>query len=180
MIRLPRRIPSATLFGGAPSQTYAPSQGSIYFYTDSSCNTPLTENPMNLILGQCENTPFAGIKGVSLQSLPTCGNGGSPILIISENPDCKSSNSSGGSPPGTGETELCLVYSSGVDIGSVQLICYGSGLSTTSTMEYPEASDISNPTTTAGAVQGGSTESQDDNSGGSCCTCDCCCCCIVM
>ncbi len=127
---LVRRIaaePSSTLFGGAPYQTDAPTQGTITFYTDMSCLTPLTDTPTPLILGECLNVPLPdGGLSVNINSLPTCDNYGTPILVVSDQPDCK--NSTLGAEADGGQLDVCKAYSSGTDIGSVQFICFGKGI----------------------------------------------------
>lgn len=118
---------SSTLFGAAPYQTYAPSQGSITLYQDVRCSSPLSDTATPLIEGQCQNVPISGIRAVTISSLPTCGNYGTPILLVSDQADCK--NSTAGTGADNGVIGKCQAFSTGADIGSVEFICYGSGIS---------------------------------------------------
>ncbi|KAJ9613949.1 hypothetical protein H2200_002085 [Cladophialophora chaetospira] len=169
---------TSTLFGGAPSQTNAPTQGSVTFYQDGACLEPLSNMPTPLILGECQNAPIPpGILAVSINSLPTCENYGTPILVVSDQPNCN--NSTVGTEADSGQLDKCQAYSSGADIGSVEFICYGSGIApvsptTTSTSNDPYSS--TNPPTTTTTVENEpppqSYSSSSDDS--------CCCCCVVM
>ncbi|PMD25616.1 hypothetical protein NA56DRAFT_380325 [Hyaloscypha hepaticicola] len=73
-----------TIFSGPAATTSIPSEGSIKLYTDVHCNTPLSESPTPLLLGTCFNTPTAGINAVSISSLPSCPDDGTPLLVISK------------------------------------------------------------------------------------------------
>lgn len=176
---------SSTLFGGSPSQTYAPSQGSVNLYQDSSCSLPLSDSATPLIVGQCLNAPISGIQGASLSSLPVCGDYGTPLLIVSNVPDCK--NSTAGSSADSGVVGKCEAFSSGADIGSMELVCFGNGISSVSRTAAATSTTYNNPVYTPPSYgsQGGSntdtSEGDDDDAGGGCCgDCSCCCCCVVM
>lgn len=180
MPQLPRQLPATTLFGGAPTQTSTPSQGYIYLYEDASCNYEFTDNPTPLVVGECLSVPFPGIKAVSLEDLPACDNGGNPILLVSDNSDCSDSSVRKRSVMRldvTGRTDECLAYSSGADVGSVELICYGKGLPVTSTtatdafaqtntMEYAPSTSTDCDT---GGQQGGGGGETRSSSGDDCC-----------
>lgn len=128
MSLIARQAATTTLFGSDPSQTYPASQGSINLYTDKQCNSPLSQQSTPLILSQCQNTPFSGIYSVEISSLPTCVDSGTPLLIVSNEPNCR--NSTVGSGADNGVINKCLAYSSGEQIGSMQFVCYGEGLPT--------------------------------------------------
>ncbi len=176
---------SSTLFGGSPSQTYAPLQGSVYLYQDSSCSLPLSNSATPLIVGQCLNAPISGIQGASLSSLPSCDDYGTPLLIVSNVPDCK--NSTVGSSADSGVVGKCEAFSSGTDIGSMELVCFGNGISSVSRAAAATSTAYNNPVYTppASGSQGGSntntSERDDDDDSGGCCGDGCpCCCCVVM
>src|SRR6266702_2142522 len=122
-----RAASSSTLFGAAPYQTYAPSQGSITLYQDARCSSPLSDTATPLIEGQCQNMPISGIHAVTISSLPTCDDYGTPILLVSDQAGCK--NSTSGTEADGGVIGKCQAYSTGANIGSVKFICYGSGIS---------------------------------------------------
>jgi len=174
-----RQAQSTTLFGSDPSQTYAPSQGAIYLYQDAYCKDPLSNTATPLMLGQCQNMPFTGIQAVSIASPPKCDNNGTPILIVTNQPDCM--NSTDGSGGDSGVVGKCQSYSTGVDIGSVKLVCFGSGASSvTNHLSSATSTDTSQAAYTQG---GGSNEGQSNSGGGSDDdddSCICCCCCTIM
>jgi hypothetical protein len=180
---LVRRIPDTTssaLFGGAPSQTNAPSQGSITFFQDVRCNSPLSDTATPLILGECLNVPIpGGILAVSIDSVPACPNYGTPLLIVTDQPDCKKSTE--GTDPDSGELDKCQAYTTSADIGSVEFICYGNGIApvepTTTSSEGYTATDPPTAESTP-AEQPPENNSSNGGDGDSCC--DCCCCCVVM
>lgn len=184
--RIAEPVPaSSTLFGNSPYQTYAPSQGSVYLYQDSSCSLALTDSATPLIVGQCLNSPINGIKGASIASLPTCGDYGSPLLIVSNVPNCK--NSTVGSSADTGVVGKCNSFSSGVEIGSMELVCFGDGISSVTKTASATSAAYNAPTATETIVTTGSqgssntnTEENNDDDGGGCCGDGCCCCCTVM
>ena len=187
MPQLPRQLPSTTLFGGAPTQTNTPSQGYIYLYQDAACNYEFTDNPTPLIVGECLSVPFPGIKAVSLEDLPTCDDGGNPILLVSDSSDCTDSSTRKRSIQRldvTGRTDQCLAYSTGADIGSVELVCYGKGLPVTSTtamdpyvvattMEYvaSTSTDCADSGQQGGGGGGGSGGTSYSSNSSSCCSC---------
>lgn len=173
MMPLVERAASSTLFGSAPSQTYPPSQGSIFLYTDSSCYYPLSRKPTPLILSECQNTPISGIRAVEINSLPTCGDYGTPILLVSNQADCQ--NSSAGTGADSGVVGNCLAYSSGVDIGSMKFICNGSGISAAAASSTSSTTATSQPSEKDDDYDNDD-DDDDDNDGG----CECCCCCVVM
>ena len=168
---------SSTPFGAAPYQTYAPSQGSITLYQDARCSSPLSDAATPLIEGQCQNMPISGIRAVTISSLPTCGNYGTPILVVSDQADCK--NSTAGTGADGGVIGKCQTYSTGANIGSVEFICYGSGISAvSSTSTSSSTAGISVPSTVSGGQgQTNSGGDDDDDSSDKCC---CVCCCTVM
>jgi len=164
------RAPSTTLFGNSPSSTYPASQGSILLYQDASCSSPLSDHATPLIAGKCTNMPITGILAVEIASLPTCGDYGTPILIVSNEPNC--GNASAGTGADSGVVGKCQAYSSGVDIGSAQFICYGSGISAATTLLTSTSAAAATATYTPA-----STPSEDGGDGNDSC---CCCCCVVM
>ena len=171
-----RQAQSTTLFGSDPSQTYPPSQGSIYLYQDAYCNDPLSNTATPLMLGQCQNMPFNGIQAVSIASTPKCDNNGTPILIVSNQPGCI--NSTDGSGADSGVVGKCQTYSTGVDIGSVKLVCFGSGASPVTnqlTSTYTSQAESTQGGGSNGAQSSSGGGSSDDDDG-----CTCCCCCTVM
>ena len=177
--RFPQAASSTTLFGGVASQTNVPSQGSVSFYQDGSCSSPLSDTPTPLILGQCQNVPIPdGIVAVSIASVPTCNDYGTPILVVSNQPDCK--NSTAGTDADSGELGKCQAYSTGADIGSIEFICYGSGIAPAApTTTISDASPVAGPTSAAATADN---EPDDDNGSGDGDGSDdtCCCCCTVM
>jgi hypothetical protein len=178
--------PTSTLFGGAPFQTYAPSQGSVYLYQSSNCNSRLSESATPLLVGSCLNMPIEGIEAVSINSLPECPNYGNPLLLVSNLVDCK--NSTVGASADGGVPGQCQAISSGVDIGSIEFSCYGSGISsvnggaaqTSTATQQPSSAPTMSYNPGSGSTSSGSDEDDDDNSHSSCCKCECCCCCTVM
>lgn len=127
-----------------------------------------------LLEGQCQNMPISGIRAVTISSLPTCGNYGTPILVVSDQADCK--NSTVGTGADSGVIGKCQTYSTSANIGSVEFICYGSGISAVSpTSTSSSTAGISVPSTASGG-QGQTNSGSDDNSSDNCC----CICCTVM
>jgi hypothetical protein len=187
---MPPQAASATLFGGSPSTTSTPSQGSITLYTDAYCKDPLSESPTNLLVGTCFNSPIAGINAVSINTLPSCLDYGTPLLVVSNLPDCK--NSTTGTAADSGVLDQCQGFSSSVDkaeVGSMEFVCYGRGVSSVentaaeTTTGYAAATSSPSYTTSAAADATGSgsgTGDDEDQSHSNCCQCDCCCCCVVM
>ena len=190
--RLPATSTSSAIFGGAPYQTNSPTQGSITFFHDDSCGNPLADMPSALVLGVCQNVPIPkGILGVSIDTLPTCDNYGTPILVVSDQPDCK--NSTVGADADSGRLDQCQAYSSGTALGSVKFICYGNGIAPVSPMttsadqSYASSTGDSygdgytdNPTTTATQTVYKNGGGDGGGGGGGGDSCDCCCCCTVM
>jgi hypothetical protein len=164
--------PSLTtaLFGGVPTETGTASQGSIYLYQSNNCSSPLSDTATPLILGQCLNMPISGIEAVSINSLPSCSDDGTPLLLVSDQLDCK--NSTHGSGADSGETVKCLMFGGGeinVDIGSVVFSCFGNGISSVSPSA---AASTSAPAPTNDSGNSDSSESSDCcNSCASCCRC---------
>jgi hypothetical protein len=118
--------PTATsLFGGAPQQTYASSQGSILLYKDANCASPLSNTATPLLLGDCLNVPVSGIIGIEINSLPACGDFGTPLLIVSNQPDCKGSTA--GASADDGVVMNCQKMDQGNEIGSMRFECFGHG-----------------------------------------------------
>jgi hypothetical protein len=178
---------TSPLFGGAPYETYAPSQGSVYLYENSDCNSRLSESATPLLAGSCLNMPIEGIKAISINSLPDCPNYGSPILLVSNVVDCK--NSTVGASADGGVPDQCQAISSGVDIGSIEFNCYGSGISSvnggaaqtsTAIQQQSSAAPTQSNNPGSGSTNSGSDDDDDDNGGSGCCSCECCCCCTVM
>jgi hypothetical protein len=175
-----RAASSSTLFGAAPFQTYAPTQGSITLYKDDSCSSPLSDSATPLIEAQCQNIPFPDIRAVSINSLPACDNYGTPILVFSDQADCK--NSTDGA-----------VGDGGV-VDSMQFICYGSGISAVSTAAASSSEVMISvaPSASGSQSQSGTgiglpaatttifTDSGQEEKHGSGNSCECCCCCTVM
>jgi hypothetical protein len=123
-------VPSFTtpLLGNIPNEINMPSQGSIILYENNDCTLPLTQLATPLLLEGCYNVPVTGIRAVSIDSTPTCSNDGSPILIVSNLADCKSSTA--GVSANGGVVGGCQTFSSGIDIGSVQFTCFGNSVIT--------------------------------------------------
>ncbi|CZR60752.1 uncharacterized protein PAC_10648 [Phialocephala subalpina] len=123
--------PSSTLFGGSPSTTSIPSQGSITLYKGASCNIPLSENPTPLLVGSCFNVPIANsINSVSINTLPSCPDYGTPLLVVSNVKDCK--NSTAGTGADGGALDVYQGLSSSVEnnqVASMEFVCYGRGVS---------------------------------------------------
>jgi hypothetical protein len=74
-----------------------------------------------------------GIGAVSIDSLPTCSDNCSPVLIVSNLADCKSSTAEVSLDGGV--VDGCQAFSSGVDIGSVQFACFGNSFITVAKRE---------------------------------------------
>lgn len=182
-----RAASSSVLYSANPLQTHPPSQGAISLYKDGSCESPLSDTATPLILGECRNMPFSGIQAVSIDSVPTCYNYGTPLLIVSDQIDCK--NSTLGTGADSGVVGTCQSYSTGASIGSVQFVCYGSGISAVSPMSTsPSTVGIPVTSTTPGVGQSQSGNGGGDSFGGITVVgttvvnspSDTCCCCTVM
>lgn len=75
---------TSTLFGGAPYQTDAPSQGSLYLYKMEDCTEPFFDSAVPLLLGECLNMPAEGsIAAIEINTLPNCPNYGDAFLVVS-------------------------------------------------------------------------------------------------
>jgi hypothetical protein len=123
-------VPSfaTSLLGNIPNEINTPSQGSIILYENNDCTLPLTHSATPLLLEECYNVPVTGICAVSIDSIPTCSDNGSPILIVSNLADCKPSTA--GVSANGGVVGGCQTFSSGIDIGSVQFTCFGNSVIT--------------------------------------------------
>ena len=117
--------------------------------------------------------PFSGIKAIKIDSLPTCDDYGTPLLIVSNQPSC--ANSTAGTSLDSGVLGECQAYSSGVDIGSVEFQCYASGISAVPTSTSAAESDPTQAVSTEVVTEGGSGSSGGSDND-SCCIC----CCVVM
>lgn len=199
-VSTPTALSSVPIASASPYQTYAPStQGSIKFYQASTCGTPYNNAATSLTIGSCLNAPAKGIKGVSISTLPSCNGNGTPMLVVSNVANCGSSTI--GSSADSGNLGVCQAFTSGADIGSVELVCVSSSLSKTSAatstnLQYatptanpyytlPGYTTITvagyQPTPTVVSGGSGSTTPPPDDDHGSCCSCSgCCCCCTVM
>lgn len=168
---------TSTLFGGVPSQTNAPSQGSIRLYKDDVCLDPLTTSATPLLIGDCLPMPDKNISSVAVDSLPVCDNFGSPLLIISDTVDCKKV---GGPSADSGAVGSCqtldTAYSSAVNIGSVQWVCYGKGISSVVNTAAATSATPASQTTIYYGSTGSDTSGDDDDS---CCCCSCSCCTVM-
>lgn len=123
-------VPSFTtpLLGNIPNEINTPSQGSIILYENNDCTLPLTQSATPLLLGECYNVPVTGIRAVSIDSIPTCSDNGTPVLIVSNLADCKPSTA--GVSVNGGVVGGCQTFSSGIDIGSMQFTCFGNNVIT--------------------------------------------------
>src|SRR5438034_576171 len=126
-----KAVSTTSQFGNAPYATPPPAQGVIRLYTDSGCNVPLADGGP-LIVGTCFNMPEPGIKAVSIVMPPPCPNFGNALLVVSDQADCEVSQS--GTSANSGQVDVCQTYgsgySTGVDVKSVQFVCYGKGFTT--------------------------------------------------
>jgi hypothetical protein len=169
---------TSTLFGGAPYQTEAPSQGSINLYKDEACTEPFFNSATPLLLGECLNMPVEdSIAAVSINTLPNCPDYGNAFLIVSNLIDCK--NSTAGPSADGGATDTCQAISTGTDIGSVQFACYGNGISSVRGYAAATSTYVAiQPTTTedSGSNSGDGDTGDDDTTDSN----DCNCCCVVM
>ncbi len=103
------------------------SQGLVWFYQDQYCADKLTEVPTPLNPGSCLNIPFPNTTTFLVQSMPTCADGGSPIIVVFQNADCMAWSSSHPFPSTTyGHADACQVFWAGQSIGSVEMECFGS------------------------------------------------------
>lgn len=94
---------------------------------------------------------------------------------MSDQADCK--NSTVGTGADSGVVGKCQAYSTGANIGSVEFICYGSGISAvSSTSTSSSTAGISAPSTVSEGQGQTNSGGDDDSSGGSCDDC----CCTVM
>jgi hypothetical protein len=158
-----KAVTTTTQFGNAPYETSSASQGTIVLYKDADCSWPLAE-ATPLVLGECFRVPESGIKAVSIESLPSCPNYATPLLVVSDQTDCQPA--AAGASANGGVPGICQTYDSGyssaVDIGSMKFVCFGNGISSV-------ARETAIPTqTTTEASSGGSGHSE------------CCCFCTVM
>lgn len=143
---------TSTLFGGTTSETNPPTQGSLFWYKDSSCYYPLSYEGVPLIFGQCQNLPPT-VKGLSVNTKPDCPDYGVPLAVAYPVANCDGSAQNatlGGDPYACAALES-YSYATGQDIASIEFRCYGTGI------EEPE-------------------EPEDKDGGDS----SCCCCCVVM
>jgi hypothetical protein len=166
---------TTSLFGGLPTETSTASQGSIYLYQSNNCSSRLSDTATPLLLGECLNMPINGIEAVEINSLPSCSDNGTPLLLVSDQLDCK--NSTQGSTADSGETLKCLAFGGGeieVDIGSVVFSCFGNGISSVA----PSAAASTNaPAPTMDSGNSGNPDSSSSSSDSSCCdSCQHCCC----
>ncbi len=148
----------------AAASAAAAAQGSITLYQSDNCSSPLSDAPTPLMLGECRNTPFSGIGSVSIASLPSCADNGTPLLIVSDQADCQPSTN--GSTADSGVPEKCLGYG-GVDIGSMGFTCYGDGVVSVTATASAAATSSAAPYPGSGSGNGDSGDSMD-------------CCCVVM
>jgi hypothetical protein len=166
---------TSALFGGAPYQTEAPSQGSINLYQNGDCTEPFFNSATPLLLGECLNMPVEdSIAAVSINSLPNCPDYGNAFLIVSNLADCQ--NSTAGTSADGGATDICHAISTGTDIGSVQFACYGNGISSVSGSAAATSTYVApQPITTqnSGSNSGGYDEEDDDDGSGCCDDCNC-------
>jgi hypothetical protein len=164
---------TTALFGGVPAETNTASQGSIYLYQSSNCSSALSDTATPLLLGECLNMPVNGITAVSIKSLSVCSDDGTPLLLVSDQPDCKSSTE--GSSADSGETMKCLIFEEvDVDMGSVVFSCFGNWISS---VAPSSAASTSAPVQTSDS--GGSGDSGDSSGpsiSGGCDSCESCCC----
>lgn len=130
---------TTTQFGDIPNEINTPSQGSIILYENSDCTLPLTQSATPLLLGECYNVPVTGISAVSIDSLPICSDNGSPLLILSDLADCKPSTMEV-SADGDAE-DGCQAFSNSVDIGSVQIACFGNSFITVAKREVTTSTE---------------------------------------
>jgi hypothetical protein len=166
---------TTSIFGGLPTETSTASQGSIYLYQRNDCNSPLSDIATPLLLGECLNMPISGILAIEINSLPSCSDNGTPLLLVSDQLDCK--NSTQGSSADSGETLKCLTFGGGeveVDIGSVVFSCFGSGISS---VAPSAAASTNSPAPTMDSGNSNDQGSSSSSSGSNCCdSCQHCCC----
>lgn len=171
------------LFGGIPTDTTIPSQGTIYLYQSNNCSSPLSDTATPLIIGKCLNMPLPDIASVEIDTLPTCADSGTALLLVSDQLDCKSSTH--GTAPDNGETLKCLTFGGGeveVNLGSVMFECYGDGIPSA----VPSAAGTGAPSSVAPTETvyysvptdsgNGDGSSSSSNSSSTCEDCGMCCC----
>ena len=103
-------------------------QGSVQIYSDSDC-TIKNGSPVPLLINTCLRVNES--SSISAATLPSCGNGETPVLTISDQEDC--------GPPSiiepsisSGSVGKCLFFATGSAIASTGFTCVGESATTSS------------------------------------------------
>jgi hypothetical protein len=103
-------------------------QGSVRIYSDSDC-TIENGSPVLLLINTC--LQVNGSSSISAATLPSCGNGETPVLTISDQENC--------GPPSiiepsisSGSVGKCLFFATGSVIASTGFTCVGESATTSS------------------------------------------------
>lgn len=119
-------LPSLSLSLGHP--TVDQEQGSVQIYSDSDCTTK-NGSPVPLLINTC--LPVNESSSISATTLPSCGNGETPVLTISDQENC-------GTPSiiepsiSSGSVGKCLFFATGSTIASTAFTCAGESATTSS------------------------------------------------
>jgi hypothetical protein len=122
-------------------------QGSVQIYSDSDC-TIKNGSPVPLLINTCLWVNRS--SSLSAATLPSCGNGETAVLTISDQEDCGRPSIIGPSISSESVDE-CLFFPTGSTIASTGFTCFG-GSGTTSSSHTE-----SRTTTTSEPVSAGST-----------------------
>jgi hypothetical protein len=119
-------LPSLSLSLAYP--TAGQKQGSVQIYSDSDCSIK-NGSPVPLLINTCLQVNES--SSISAATLPSCGNGKTPVLTISDQENC--------GPPSiiepsisSGSVGKCLFFATGSTIASTGFTCVGEGATTSS------------------------------------------------
>jgi hypothetical protein len=121
----------------------ADKQGFIQIYSDSDC-TVQTGSPIPLLINVCRSTNES--SSITAITLPSCADGGTPILSISDQERC-------GRPSivepsiSTGSVGKCLFFATGSAIASTAFTCAGGSSNPITTTSHTDIKSL--PTSTS-------------------------------
>jgi hypothetical protein len=158
----PQYAASSTLYDAYPTPTA--SSGSVYLYTDTSCQDAIFSNAEDLSPNVCRDMPVQ-IGSVKISTLPTCPEDGNPYILISNLPSCQPSTN--GTKQDGDQIGECKAFSSGVDIESMQFMCWANGNSAATTENgygAPSTNGYAAATSYLGEIGGGAASSTQQQS----------------
>ena len=119
-------LPSLSLSLAHP--TVDQKQGSVQIYSDSDC-TIKNGSPVPLLINTCLQVNES--SSISAATLPSCGNGETPVLTISDQENCGPPSII--EPPiSSGSVGKCLFFATGSFIASTGFTCVGESATTSS------------------------------------------------